>query len=159
MVPVRHLVGIMYEFVDRPVDSLCNGGRFTLWAMRQWARAASRGICPLTALTDGFAGMGVLDALDDFARAMTRLDRDALDRLQLAPMACRRICEHEAVLIALWRDAARGAAARLDATLSLLVRQTATPVLAKAMRACAAAFAASGLPLNGTAPQAQKESE
>ena len=149
----------MYEFVDRPVDSLCNGGRFTLWAMRQWARASTWGVYQPAALKDGFAGMGVLDALDDFARAMARLDRDARNKLQLAPMACRRICEHEAVLIALWRDASHGTTARLDATLSLLVHPTATSVLASAMRACAAAFAASGLPLNGTAPQAQKESE
>jgi len=25
---------IMYAFVDRPVESLCDGGRFLLWAMR-----------------------------------------------------------------------------------------------------------------------------
>ena len=37
---------MMYSFVDRPVASLCNVGRFLLWAMRLWVHAAERGRCP-----------------------------------------------------------------------------------------------------------------
>ena len=138
----------MYAFVDRPVDSLCNGGRFLLWAMRGWVGAAERGECPPRALHRGFSGMNARMALPDFHVAMAMLASDGRAGLTLAPMACGRIAEDEAILIGLWRDAARGEVARLRATLKLLVAPDVAAPIARAMTGAVAALGAAGFDLS-----------
>ena len=115
---------MMYAFVDRPVENLCNGGRFLLWAMRGWVSAAERGQCPPQMLFRGFAAVDAAGALPDFHIAMALLGGDAVETLVLAPMPCLQISEDEAILLGLWRDfslesanpTARGALALLAAT-------------------------------------------
>jgi hypothetical protein len=138
----------MYAFVDRPVESLGNGGRFLLWAMRGWVGAAERGQCPPRALNRGFVAVDAHLALPDFHVAMGLLASDGRRCLALAPMPCRTIAEDEAVLIALWRDAARGDAARLDATLELLVEPASVAAIAKAFAAAIASLSAAGFDLS-----------
>src|SRR3546814_17580594 len=76
----------MYAFVDRPVESLCNGGRFLLWAMRAWVSAAERGPCPPRMLHRGFAAVNEAGALPDLNIAMALLGGEAGETLLLAPM-------------------------------------------------------------------------
>ena len=114
----------MYAFVDRPVKSLCNSGRFLLWAMRGWMSAVGRGQCPPQMLHRGFAAVNAAGALPDFHVAMALLASDAVETLRLAPPPCLQISEDEAILLGLWRDfsleganpIARGALALLAAT-------------------------------------------
>src|SRR3546814_16223848 len=94
----------MYAFVDRPVESLCNGGRFLLWAMRAWVSAAERGQCPPRMLHRGFAAVNAAGALPDFHIAMALLGGEAVETLILAPMPCLQISEDEAILLGLWSD-------------------------------------------------------
>jgi hypothetical protein len=138
----------MYAFVDRPVESLGNSGRFLLWAMRGWADAARRGRCPPHALHRGFMRVRAGDMLADFHVAMALFAGDALVPLAPAPMPCARIGEGEAILLGLWRDLAGGGADRACATLALLVERGSVAPVARAMSAALAAQAAAGFDLS-----------
>jgi len=142
----------MYAFVDRPVESLCDGGRFLLWAMRGWTLSAARGRCPPQALHRGFAGLGAAPALPDFHVALALLASDTRTPLVLKPMACPRIGEDEAVLLGLWRAVGAGDAAGARATLALLVADTAAGPILAALTAAAARLDAAGYDLSGLAP-------
>jgi len=147
----------MYEFVDRPVDSLCNSGRFLLWAMRGWTRAAERGHCPPRAIAGSFAGMGVLTALPDFHMTMVLINRDSLEKIAIAPLEYPGIVEHEAVLISLWRDCANADADRARATLAFLVDEDTVGPISGAMTAAAAGLVAAGFDLSELTAQPVKE--
>ncbi|WP_257547942.1 hypothetical protein [Sphingopyxis sp. DBS4] len=149
----------MYALVDRPVESLTNSGRFLLWAMRGWTHAATRGACPPQALHRGFADTGALAALPDFHVAMALLATGASAPLELAPMPCVQISEHEAILLGLWRDFSLedGAAAR--ATLALLVGNSSVGPVAHAMRAAIERLAFAGFHLPVLAVGAMKHQE
>src|SRR3546814_19957842 len=110
----------MYAFVDRPVESLCNGGRFLLWAMRAWVSAAERGRCPPQMLHRGFAAVNAAGALPDFHIAMALLGGEGVETLVLAPMPCLQLSEDEAILLGLWRDISLGSSVNASATLALL---------------------------------------
>lgn len=150
---------MMYAFVDQPVESLSNSGRFLLWAMRGWTRAAEQKICPPRALHRGFAAMNARAALPDFHAAMALLAGDACARLHLFPMACPCIAEDEAILIALWRDAAAGRDAAMAATLSLLVAPGSAGPVANAMRAATAGLAAAGFAMPPALSPTRKHQE
>ena len=139
----------MYAFIDRPVSNLCNGGRFLLWAMRGWVRAAAQGACPPAALHRGFAHVHALAALPDFHVALALLNADARETLALAPIACPDIAEDEALLLALWRDAALD---RAGPMLARLVEAGTAPSVATALRAAADALAAAGFDLVRLSP-------
>ena len=123
----------MYAFVDRPVESLSNGGRFLLWAMRGWVQAAERGRCPPQALHLGFAAVDARNVLPDFHVAMALLGSDAVEALLLAPMSCTQISEHEAILLGLWRDFSLESHANARATLALLAEADSVGPIARAM--------------------------
>ncbi len=142
----------MYAFVDRPVESLCDGGRFLLWAMRGWTLAAARRCCPPQALHRGFAGIGAAAALPDFHVALALLASDARAPLVPKPMACPRIGEDEAMLLGLWRAVGAGDAAGARATLALLVADGAAGPILAALTAAAARLDAAGYDLRGLAP-------
>ena len=151
----------MYAFVDRPVDSLCNGGRFLLWAMRGWVATATRGGCPPQALTKGFGAVHARAALPDFHAAMALIASDGRDCLALSPMPCRRIGEDEALLLGLWRDAACGTHDRLYDTLKLLVEPASVGPIAIAMTEAASHLVAAGfdLPLLSSPAKDHQESK
>jgi hypothetical protein len=114
----------MYDFVDRPVSRLGSGGRFLLWAMRGWIHAATRGICPPGALAPAFARHGVLPALPHVHMLLVELNRRAIRKIAFAPLAHCFVCDDEAVLLQLCRDAAEHPA-RAKATLALMVEEEA----------------------------------
>ena len=134
----------MYAFVDRPVESLNNGGRFLLWAMRGWVQAAERGRCPPQALHGGFAAVDARSALPDFHVAMALLGSDAVETMLLAPMPCTQISEHEAILLGLWRDFSLGDAANARATLTLFVEANSVAPIANAMGAAVGQLVVAG---------------
>lgn len=147
----------MYGFVDRPVTSLCNGGRFLLWAMRSWTQAFHRGHCPPHAIARGFGGMGALVAVQDFHIAMALLNRDGLETISVAPLEHSLIMEHEAVLLALWRDLANSDPDRMRATFALLVEEDAIAPLSRAMTLASAKLVAAGFDLGALTAEPQKE--
>ena len=138
----------MYALVDRPVESLCNGGRLLLWAMRGWALAIERGCCPARALHRGFAGVGALAALPDVHVAFALLVSGSRTRLAFAPMGCARIGEVEAVLLRLWSDAASGGTDTARATLGLLIDEASVAPAHAAIDAAASQLAAAGFDLS-----------
>lgn len=147
----------MYRYVDQPVESLCNAGRFLLWAMRGWAHAVARATCPPVALHRGFSGMGVLTVLPDFHIAMALLNRDGLEPMALAPMGFPLIAEHEAVLLDIWRDLALGDLDHMRSTLELLVDEDSVAPISRAVTAVAARLITAGIDLSGLSTEPLKE--
>lgn len=143
----------MYQFIDRHPSALGNTSRFLLWAMRGWGHArASKACAPMT-LYRGFSSAGATAALSDFHIAMILLNGDALERLTLAPMSCGRICEDEAILLALWRGVGREDSTLVGGTLGRLVRREAVRPTARAMAACGTQLVMAGFDLLETCTQ------
>ncbi|WP_404477210.1 hypothetical protein [Novosphingobium sp. BL-52-GroH] len=134
----------MYDFIDRPVSELDNDGRFLLWAMRGWGHCAGKGNCPARSLDRAFAGFNAATVLPDFHLAMALLSRRAAERLVLAPMGCVRIAEHEALLLALWRDVGIGRRENVRATLEHIVPADTVVAVAQAMSRARAAMTIAG---------------
>ncbi|MBO9696481.1 MAG: hypothetical protein J7499_09795 [Sphingopyxis sp.] len=151
---------MMYAFVDRPVASLCNGGRFLLWAMRGWIAAAGRGQCPPQRLHRGFVAVDAAAALPDFHVVMALLGGGGVRTLRLAPMACLRISGDEAILLGLWRDFSLGDAANARATLALLAGGESVGPIARAMGAVTGRLVAAGfdMPALATGTTTHQES-
>lgn len=139
----------MYAFIDRPVECLCNGGRFLLWAMRGWAQAVERGTCPPMALARGFTGLGAMAVLPDFHIAMALMNRDGRGKIAVAPMNCPHIVEDEAILIGMWRDLSLGDVDRTRAILKLLVSEDAVTPVSRAMITATAKLVLAGFDLSG----------
>ena len=149
----------MYAFVDRRVDSLCNSGRFLLWAMRGWVCAAERGQCPPQRLHRGFVAVNAGGALPDFHVAMALIGSDAVETLLLAPMPCLQISEDEAILLGLWRDFSLGSTANARATLALLAEGDSVGPIAKAMDAAIDRLVAAGFDMSALAAGTMKHQE
>lgn len=141
----------MYSFVDQPVESLCNGARFLLWAMRGWVAAAERGQCPPQVLHRGFVAVEARGALPDFHIVMSLLGGDAVETLLLAPMPCLQISEDEAILLGLWRDISLGDVANARATLALLAEGDSIGPIAKAMSTAIDRLVAAGFDMSALA--------
>lgn len=148
----------MYAYVDHPVGSVCNSGRFLLWAMRSWANAIEHRICPLAALSGGFAGLGALHVLPHFHIALALINRNGHEPISLAPISCPHIVEHEAVLLALWRELSISAFDNVTATLALLVAEAAVSPISRAMTMVTAKLIAVGFDLSGLTPTPIRES-
>lgn len=149
----------MYAFVDQPVESLGNSGRFLLWAMRGWVRAAACGQCPPQALHRGFAAVDARNALPDFHVAMALLGRDAVETLLLAPMPCPQISEDEAILLGLWRDISLGDSANARRALALLAEGDSVGPIANAMGAVVGQLVGAGFDMPALAASAMTHQE
>ncbi|AXB79682.1 hypothetical protein [Novosphingobium sp. P6W] len=143
----------MYDFIDRPVTELDNDGRFLLWAMRGWVHCAAKGNCPAQSLGRAFAGFNAQAVLPDFHIVMSLLSRRASERVMLAPMGCCRIAEHEAMLLALWRDVGIGRRENVRATLSHVVPADTVAAVAQAMSRASAAMTIAGFGISLINPQ------
>ncbi|WP_156679749.1 hypothetical protein [Sphingomonas profundi] len=127
----------MYEFLDQPVERLGNGSRFILWAMRAWVNAARRGRCGRQAVAGSFVNMGAAAALPDFHATMARLRVAPGHPIAFAPLACRRMAEGEALMLSLWRGAARGDHEQVRAVLRLIVPAASADLLVESFAATA----------------------
>ncbi len=134
----------MYDFLDRPVTELDGDGHFLLWAMRGWAHASAQGSCPPQSLGRAFAGHNATAVLPDFHLAMALIATRAAERVMLAPMGHPRICEHEALLLALWRDVGIGRRENVRATLAHVVPCDTVAAVAQAMSRASAAMTIAG---------------
>lgn len=148
----------MYALVDQPVDRLCQGSRFVLWAQRSWTQAASDRICPPKALAPAFRRMGVLAALSDFHIAMAFVNADAVAKLSIGPINQNRVGEDEAILLELWSTSLiTDCHARRDGTLKLLVAERSVATVSRALGSAAAVFAANGMAPAGLESRNTKE--
>ncbi|MCC6828563.1 MAG: hypothetical protein IT550_10090 [Novosphingobium sp.] len=91
----------MYDFIDRPVNSLDPGGRFLVWAMRSWVSAMSMRACPASVLGLGFARWRVIAGLQPFLRTMALFNRKGLETFHFCALGCNHVSEHEAIIISL----------------------------------------------------------
>lgn len=113
----------MYQFVDRPLDDIDDGSRFLVWSMRAWVTSMSQRNCPAHMLAPAFARWRMIGGLQAFHRTMLLFNRDALETLGFAPLACSRVSEHEALILGLvvsMRDQGPRAARE---TLELMVQE------------------------------------
>lgn len=135
----------MYQFVDRPLASLDDGGRFMVWAMRGWVAAIAVNRCPGTVIATPFARLNMLSGLQPFLRSMALLNRHGLDRMKFCSTRCPHVSEHEAVLLSVACLMAAGRGADAHASVSLLVEEEAAGDLFEAMDALTRAMGAAAL--------------
>lgn len=113
----------MYDFLDRPVTTLDNGGRFLVWSMRIWVKTMGENQCPVSAIAPAFAKWQMIGGLAHFHKTMLMFNRDALEQFGFCSLHCNHVSEHEAIILSLvcsLRDA-RPQAVR--DTLALLVEE------------------------------------
>lgn len=142
----------MYDFIDRPVERLCNSSRFLLWAMRSWTFAAERGHCPPRALSPGFASVHALSALPDFHAIMAMFRCDGMEKMQIAPVACRYVAEDEAILLGLWRQVAARRTDSTRATLALLIDEDSIGAITAAFDTASARLQDAGFDISTLSP-------
>lgn len=135
----------MYQFVDRPLESLDEGCRFTVWSMRAWVMAMSSRHCPARSLAPVFARWRMIGGLQPFHRTMLVLNREALETLAFHPLACPRVSEHEALILGLLSTLAKDGPIRVCDTLAMLVEEDAVGDLLETLSLLAAALAVAGL--------------
>ena len=91
----------MYDFLDRPVTSLDDGGRFLVWSMRVWVKTVAESQCPISVIAPAFAKWGMIGGLAHFHKAMLMFNRDALETFGFCSLACNHVSEHEAIILSL----------------------------------------------------------
>lgn len=135
----------MYQYVDRPLSTLDEGGRFLIWSMRAWVTSLGKRNCPAHLLAPAFARWNMIGALQPFHHTMLLLNRDALDQLSFCPIGCERVSEHEAVILELVTSLReRGPQATRD-TLELLVNDEAVGDLLGTLSRLGAGMAVAGI--------------
>jgi len=144
----------MYEFVDRPVDEQIPSVRLTVWAIRQWTRAALDGRCVCRLIGCAFASASVPDAADPLVATMRILVANLRAPVRLGAVDAHRIAEHEAVLLGALVAAAQGRGREQDcrAVASLLVHADMVPALTIALIRLAQAFARADMHLVPAGP-------
>lgn len=135
----------MYQFVDRPLSSLDDGGRFLVWAMRGWVAAMGSRRCPGTVLAAPFSSLNLMSGLQPFLRAMALLNRHGLQHMKFCSARCPHVSEHEAVLLSVACMMGNGRAADANGILALLVEEDAAGELFQSIDALSRAMAAAGM--------------
>lgn len=123
----------MYHYVDRKVATLDQGGRFLIWAMRNWVFAVSERRCALPAIGPAFFKHGMEEAASCFHMAMMILNREALLTLRFAPLHCAVVGEDEALLLHLFATAGADMDGVTVPTLELMVQAVSVPALHRAL--------------------------
>lgn len=135
----------MYQFVDRDLDSLDAGCRFLVWSMRAWVTSMGERTCPAQALAPAFAKWRMIGGLQPFHRTMLLLNRDALETLGFAPLACRHVSEHEALILSLVVTLRENNAAAAQGTLAMMVQDDAVGDLLEGLCRLGATMAIAGI--------------
>jgi len=135
----------MYAFVDRPLAELDTGCRFLVWSMRAWVSAFASRRCPAQVLAAPFARQRMIGGLQPFHRFMLLLNRDALETFSFHPLACPRVCEHEALLLGLVRALQSAEPSLARATLALLVAEDGIDATMDQLTRLSASMAVAGL--------------
>lgn len=151
----------MYEFVDRRVTGLGLGGRFMIWAMRQWIETLGEGRCPCSGIGPTFQKWGMMAGFPHFHLMMAVLNRDATEQLRFAPVDHDHVTEHQALMLSMVAGSHAADDARTQGTVSLIVRPQAVDPVTMALAGLAEALAAAGLlptPVPGAASGPDRES-
>lgn len=135
----------MYQYVDRPLAALDEGGRFLVWSMRAWVTAIGHGHCPAPLLAPAFARWRMIGALQPFHRAMVLFNRDALDRLAFCSMGCANVSEHEAVILELVTSLRDRGPAATRATLELVIAEDSVGDMLETLSRIGASLAIAGI--------------
>ncbi len=89
----------VYLYVDRTVAHLSEGERMLILAMRDWVAAASRGRCPVDAITPRMLAHRLVGALEPFHFLMATLARHGRSRFEFGCPCHGVVSEGEAVLL------------------------------------------------------------
>jgi hypothetical protein len=111
----------MYDFLDRPVTALDQGGRFLVWSMRSWVKTMGERQCPGSMLGAAFARWNMIAGLQPFLRMMALFNRNGLETFQFCALACNHVSEHEAIILSLVCGLRDERPDRLRDTLGLLI--------------------------------------
>jgi hypothetical protein len=111
----------MYDFLDRPVTGLDQGGRFLVWSMRSWVKTMGERQCPGSMLGAAFARWNMIAGLQPFLRMMALFNRNGLETFQFCALACNHVSEHEAIVLSLVCGLRDERPDRLRDTLALLI--------------------------------------
>ncbi|SFF75764.1 hypothetical protein SAMN05518801_101284 [Novosphingobium sp. CF614] len=135
----------MYQYVDRPLNTLDEGCRFLVWSMRAWVTAIGHKRCPAQLLAPAFAKWQMIGGLQPFHRAMMLFNRDALETFAFCALTCPHVSEHEAVILELitsLRD--RGAQATRE-TLEMVMAEESVGDMLETLARLGAAMAIAGI--------------
>jgi hypothetical protein len=111
----------MYEFIDRPVNSLDRGGRFLIWSMRAWVKAVGERKCPAGTIAPAFAKQNMALGLQPFLRMMALFNRHGLENFRYCSLSCAHVSEHEAIIMSLICSLRNPRPNDMSKTLDLLV--------------------------------------
>lgn len=111
----------MYDFLDRPVTGLDQGGRFLVWSMRSWVKTMGERQCPGSMLGAAFARWNMIAGLQPFLRMMVLFNLNGLETFQFCALACNHVSEHEAIILSLVCGLRDERPDRLRDTLALLI--------------------------------------
>lgn len=142
----------MYQYVDRPLNSLDEGCRFLVWSMRAWVTAIAQKRCPAQLLAPAFARWRMIGGLQPFHRAMLLFNRDALETFAFCHMSCPHVSEHEAVILELITSLRDRGAQTTRQTLELLVAEDSVGDMLETLSRLGAVLAIAGLFPGETAP-------
>lgn len=135
----------MYQFVDRELESLDEGCRFLVWSMRAWVTSMSQKTCPAHALAPAFARWRMIGGLQAFHHTMLLFNRDALETLGFAPLACGRVSEHEALILGIITSMRDHGPKTARETLELMVQEDAVGDLLGTVSTLGATLIVAGL--------------
>jgi hypothetical protein len=135
----------MYEFIDRPVTSLDHGGRFLIWATRNWVKAVNDRVCPASVIAGAFRKWDMLSGLQPFLRMMAVFNRHGLENFQFCALACNHVSEHEAIIISLIVSLRDGRPEAVRKTIGLLVDEDGIGDLISALSTLGRAMDAAGI--------------
>lgn len=110
----------MYQYLDRPADTLDATDRLLLWSMRQWVARVRAGRWPCAAIGPVLASQGRADMMGDLNMAMALLDHEGLGERRFMALDSAHLSDDESLLLALFacaRDDRNDAAAAIIETL------------------------------------------
>lgn len=136
----------MYDFVDRPIDQLNQGGATVLHAMRLWVRRAANGQCACAELRHLFTARGFGAGVGGFGAMMHALHGGARRNVSFRHVGCPRIGEDEAVLLALIRPRCGRAGGARDEAAQMLVCGARLPQFRAGLEALAQGMEQAGGP-------------
>ncbi|QSB44480.1 hypothetical protein IDJ81_14460 [Tsuneonella flava] len=135
----------MYDFIDRPVTDLDNGGRFIVWAARSWVKAVGERRCPAHGIAPAFAKWNMLSGLQPFLGMMALFNRHGLQNFEFCGLQCNHVSEHEAIIVSLLCGLQEDDPVSVRQTLELLVSDDAIGDLLLALNMLDKAMYAAGI--------------
>ncbi|TNE42258.1 MAG: hypothetical protein EP321_16565 [Sphingomonadales bacterium] len=113
----------MYEYIDRPVETLADGPHFLVWAMRRWVQAMHDRRCPACVIGPAFAKWRMMPGLAPFQAMMAILNIHALRNLRFGPVCCGPVSEDEAMLLTFITGVRGRSSEEMAETLALIVER------------------------------------